>query len=337
VSIAQDNPGAELWLVSNNTADFGPKEDNWTGERTGSRDDCPILFHNELAAELATRGVADRVRYVTTLRLLEQHLASQFAPISASDLDERTGRLDASALAGKLMFGLLGHKVSAEKAALPPQVLAAQVVGAAEKQDGWSFTEGALRGADGWTARFSVDTELTVETFDGHRVDIQTKLLRVAGDITVSAGNTLDALFVTSVEALPDDPMRSLWERSTPIDLTALLQRIGSTIDSAALAKRAAANINFDAYLQQAAENIDFGALARQAAENIDLDALARQASESGVFPELGSGAEKASPATTQNSRHQQPDRPSEESAQDSEKQKPTLGKGTKKGSGRED
>jgi hypothetical protein len=210
LAIAQDRPDAEVWFVSDNHDDFGPKPGSWTGENTGERDDCPILFHWDLREDLDECGLSGRVNYVVSLKRLEQHIAARFAPIPESDLKVLADQINRKPLAERLMSAALGIGVDPERAALPLTAAAAEIAGTREQHDGWEFSEGALRGEAGWTARFAVDTEVDI-TFvrrDLTTGDI-TKKLRLFGDITVSSKNEVLGVVVTSAEALPDDPMRA--------------------------------------------------------------------------------------------------------------------------------
>ncbi len=216
LAIAQDRPDAEVWFVSDNHDDFGPKPGSWTGDNTGERDDCPILFHQDLREDLDERGLSSRVNYVVSVKRLEQHIAARFAPIPEPDLKALADQIDRKPLAERLMSATFGLEVDPEQAALPLAAVAGVIIGTREQHDGWEFSEGALRGESGWTARFAVDTEVDVR-FVRHDLsdsDI-TKKLRVFGDITVSSKNEVLDVVVTSAEALPDDPRRAKWvERS---------------------------------------------------------------------------------------------------------------------------
>ncbi|MFD3463230.1 PIN domain-containing protein [Nocardia fluminea] len=214
LSIAEDNPDTEVWFVSDNHVDFGPKVPNWTGDGTGERDDCPILFHQDLRDDLDERGLSGRVNYVVSLKRLEQYFAAQFAPIPEAKLANLVDQIDTNQLAGRLMMAALGRPVDPEQGALPLDAATAEIVAAREQHRGWEFSEGAGRGDAGWTARFAVDAEVDIEFIRG---DLsrgeETKRLRFFGDITVSLENQVLGLVVTSAEALPDDPMRARWVR----------------------------------------------------------------------------------------------------------------------------
>lgn len=218
LAIAQDRPDAEVWFVSDNHDDFGPKPGSWTGENTGERDDCPILFHRDLRDDLDERSLSNRVNYVVSMKRLEQHIAARFAPIPEPDLKALADQIDRKPLAEGLMSAAFGMEVDPEQAALPLAAVAAAIVGNREQDDGWEFSEGARRGKAGWTARFAVDTEVDI-TFVRHDLTLPngdvTKKLRLFGDITVSSENEVLDIVVTSAEALPDDPQRARWaERS---------------------------------------------------------------------------------------------------------------------------
>ncbi|WP_063128693.1 PIN domain-containing protein [Nocardia fusca] len=217
MAIAEDNADEEVWFISDNHLDFGPKADSWTGDGTGERDDCPILFHRALIAELESRGLAGRVRYVLSARRLEQYFAAMFSPISDADLTQLVDHLDKSVLAERLVEAARWLILDPEQTALPLPTRAAHLVGAREPLEGWEFSEGAGRGEAGWTARFAVDTEVDVDLLREDQDALvggeETKVLRLFGDITVSKEGDIRDIEVTSAEALPDDPMRARWTR----------------------------------------------------------------------------------------------------------------------------
>ncbi|MBB5161585.1 PIN domain-containing protein [Mycobacterium sp. AZCC_0083] len=214
LAAAQANPETEVWLVSDNHTDFGPKAGNWTSDGKGTRDACPILFHKELVAELTERRLSERVFYVLSLNRIEQHFASQFSPIDAETLERLVDILDDDALDNKLIEVLAGLVLDPDQAALPLEVQVAEVAGAREEVGGWIFTEGARRGDAGWTGRFSVDAEVDIAALDtqfaGHEY---TKELRLSGQVRVSPSGEVLEMTVDSAVALPGDPMRARRDR----------------------------------------------------------------------------------------------------------------------------
>ncbi|MBY8863976.1 PIN domain-containing protein [Nocardia sp. CA2R105] len=213
MAVAHENADEEVWFVSDNHQDFGPVAGNWTGVKTGERDDCPILFHHDLMADLDDGDLSGRVHYVVSVKRLEQHFAARFAPIADADLAGLVDRIDVGMLAERLVEAAWGLDLSPRQAALPLQAVAARIADAREQREGWSFSEGAGRGETRCTARFVVDTEIDIalvrEDLTG---ETETKQLRLFGDVTVSMDGELQDLVVTSAEALPDDPMRPRWD-----------------------------------------------------------------------------------------------------------------------------
>jgi predicted nucleic acid-binding protein len=214
LAAAQEYPNAEVWFVSDNHTDFGPKPPNWTGEGTGQRESCPILFHTDLIAELTDCDLDRRVFYVVSLARIEQHFASQFAPIDAGELQQLIDTVDKNVLAQKLVDAVAGFKLDPEEAALWLEVEAAEIIGAREQADGWTFTEAARRGDAGWTARFAVDTEVDIALVGtGLVASEHTNVLRLLGQVWVSSNGQILDIAVDSAEALPDDRMRDRWRR----------------------------------------------------------------------------------------------------------------------------
>ncbi|WP_245649849.1 PIN domain-containing protein, partial [Nocardia shimofusensis] len=212
LSVAEANPDAEVWFVSNNVDDFGPKNGNWTGEGRGKRDDCPLLFDPTLQQELVDRELSNRVHYVTGLRRLELHFASRFTPIDTDEFDKLISQLDHEKLSTRLSAAVDGLALNPRSAALELHTVAGEVSSSRVVADTWDFNEPARTNTAGWTARFSVDAEVDIETVDEHLAEgTTTKTLRLAGDLTVSADHTVCDLGVTTASALPDDPMRAQW------------------------------------------------------------------------------------------------------------------------------
>ncbi|OMB80797.1 hypothetical protein A5743_09580 [Mycolicibacterium conceptionense] len=210
LALANEHADDEIWLVSDNHHDFGPTPGDWTGPKSGKRDDCPINFDDHLADELAAQGLSDHVHYVVSAAALEQHLASQFAPIDAAELEQLAGTISMSAAAGQLMLLALGKPLDPDAAALPAGAELGEIVGVREQHQGWTFTDAARRGAAGWTARFAVDTEFDIEVAGAPWISSeQSKVLTVAGRVYVSPTGEIVDMAVDSIEAAPGDQERA--------------------------------------------------------------------------------------------------------------------------------
>ncbi|WP_043738098.1 PIN domain-containing protein [Nocardia asiatica] len=207
LDIAERHPDQEVWLGSANTGDFG-------AEKIDS-DAVPAKLQPSLVRELHERGLADRVRYVTKLDILEAHLASECAPLTPQQLRERSARFAQGRAWELLVNGMLGYQVDPASVALPFLASAAEVVGCAEKPlTEWLLTDAAGRGGDAWTARFTLDTEVDIEAVDQAGATREhSKILRISGILRVTATDEMEALTVTSIEALPEDPDRGRWKR----------------------------------------------------------------------------------------------------------------------------
>ncbi|WP_276823198.1 PIN domain-containing protein [Mycolicibacterium mageritense] len=254
LALANEHTDDEIWLVSDNHHDFGPTTGDWTGPKSGKRDDCPINFDDHLADELAAQGLSDRVHYVVSAAVLEQHLASQFAPIDAAELEQLAGTISMSAAAGQLMLLTLGKPLDPDAAALPAGAELGEIVGVREQHQGWTFTDAARRGAAGWTARFAVDTEFDIEVAGAPWIGSeQSKVLTVAGRVYVSPTGEIVDMAVDSIEAAPGDQERARRARrhasdamkdmrrwvsgpSTTSELAAQLGRINSPSTTSELA-----------------------------------------------------------------------------------------------------
>ncbi|ANQ71285.1 hypothetical protein AOT96_10760 [Rhodococcus sp. 008] len=215
MEVAKTNPDAEVWFVSTNNKDFGPSGKNWTGKNLGSKTDCPINFNDELTDELTNSGIPDRVHYVTTLPILEQHFANQWAPVSNEILSRWFNQTDQQNLADMLHAWLEGYPLDPEQSALPTNVFRAYVVSADRPSDGWQFSEGAGRGSNGgWTARFTVPVKVDISAVDSTATTSEhTKNLCFSGVLSVDSSEVLDSVEVMAATALPGDPNAELWVR----------------------------------------------------------------------------------------------------------------------------
>lgn len=212
LAVADEHPSEEVWLVSDNTKDFGPAPSSgWT------RDDCPLQLHKDLRQELTERALEARVKYVTTLERLEQHLAAQHAPIEEEALNALTSVLNFVELGDYLAVQAAGMTVDPFQSAL--SVTAAGAVINHLRTDGaeWTFSGAARRGEDSWTAKFDVVLDVDLEVAYPESTRIETKPLRLTGDIEVAEPSLVQSISIADVEALPKDPQRALWEPSPEI------------------------------------------------------------------------------------------------------------------------
>ncbi|MFD3746500.1 PIN domain-containing protein [Nocardia sp. NPDC058633] len=213
LSIAAENPDVEVWFVSENVGDFGPKDGNWVRAGGGRKDDCPLVFDPQLEQELTDLNLAGRVHYVTNLRRLERHFASRFEPIGDAEREKLIGDLDYDELGKQLSSAAEGFALDPRVAALDLHVSAGRVISAEPLGDTWRFDELARTNESGWTARFAVNTEVDFETVDQYGGGAGKKILRLAGDITVGVDRRICDVVVTTANALRDDPMRVQWKR----------------------------------------------------------------------------------------------------------------------------
>ncbi|MGW5385683.1 PIN domain-containing protein [Nocardia sp. NPDC003963] len=206
LNIAEDNPDATVWLVSENWKDFGPTQNNWTGPGKGERTDCPIQFHPQLKSELAERELKDRVNYVVSLGVLEQHFASQWQPIDGPALEaliEKVDRIELTRRVRELAKSLpidpetVGYSGSGE-------VFAVRV----RSFNNWAFDDGAGRPEDRWTVRFSVDVKadvITLMRIPTGSYDAAQRIvpLRLVGILTCTGGGNIADIAMSSIEAPP--------------------------------------------------------------------------------------------------------------------------------------
>ncbi|WP_067469050.1 PIN domain-containing protein [Nocardia amamiensis] len=229
MAVARQNLDEQVWFVSDNHNDFG----QGGIPNTDDHDDCSMPFHQHLVEDLGRYNLAERVRYVNSLRRLEQHLAAQYAPVPDAVLVDLVDNLDKNLLTRRLAASAPQLVVDPEQAALPLQVAAAQITGVRERDHGWEFSEGARRGEAGWTARFSVESEVDLSMIEADQTFSETtKLVRLLGDVAVASDGTIRDLVVSSAEALPDDPMRAPWvSRRSRVGSSASFSGVNSVIE----------------------------------------------------------------------------------------------------------
>ncbi|MEU4709973.1 PIN domain-containing protein [Nocardia salmonicida] len=211
LAIAEEQPHAEIWFVSENHEDFGlPGDNNWTGPNAGTKGDCPIAFHDHLAEDLEEIDALERVRYVRTISSLEQHLAARFRPIEDAQLREQ---IDIDALGEKFSAEATGRRVDPGEVGLAPWLQQAMVATTDPDAETWQFHDAARRASSGWTARFAVTAATRIAVIGAKgTIEFADKPLIYAGDLAAADDDgTLAQLTITSISALPDDPDLFLW------------------------------------------------------------------------------------------------------------------------------
>ncbi|NNH69051.1 DUF4935 domain-containing protein [Nocardia uniformis] len=211
MSVAEKNADDKVWFVSDNHRDFGQDS-----RGVNPKEACPFPLHPHLVDDLEGKELSGRVEYVVKMDRLVRDFESQFGPIPEMELTRLTGELDRASLGSRVVTALEGLVVDPQRGALPLDVVEAQILGAQEPTEEWQFSDGASRGESGWTTRFSVVTEVDIMAVDhGLTSREDTKPLQVSGDVMVSSDGKIEAVVVTSADALPDDPMRARWKRRT--------------------------------------------------------------------------------------------------------------------------
>jgi hypothetical protein len=230
LDIAGNRPNDEIWFVSDNAQDFGDSGAKKAGaESTGIESSRP--FHQDLQEELVSRGLQDRVKYSTSLQVLEQHIAALNGPISIEELARLRSSVDFEALNGILELLPQGEKVVPSEVALSPNVVEAFLNQLTAQKEPWEFTDAARRGEGRWTANYSVEAEAEIVTFtsDGTSA-VVTKPVRLSGFVNIKEPAEVEMIEMTSMSALPDDPDRALWETRVPVYLSDFNASRGSQI-----------------------------------------------------------------------------------------------------------
>jgi uncharacterized protein YeaC (DUF1315 family) len=238
LDVAEQHSAEDVWFVSENLKDFGPKTGDWT------RDDCPLQFHSHLCEDLEERGLKGRVHYVISMERVEQHLAAQHAPITDDTLHALTEQLDYALLGDYLAVQTAGIPVEPSQAALSPTAVRAAVNHVRTDEAKWSFNGAARRGEGSWTARFSVVVDVDMEVAYPESIRIETKPLRLTGDITIAEPSTIRSLTITSLGALRDDPQRALWEPVSHEVLDSMTRLAGLKVFTSETQERLARIVN---------------------------------------------------------------------------------------------
>ena len=207
LDIAKKKPDDIVWFLSNNHKDFGNKT-----ERSNGID----RFSPGLLRELADRRLKGRVRYASDLDALEQHFASQWAPIETADLSARKATLRMSLFTEFLSRTVIGFPLDPNQTGMPDNVIRAHIIGAATEDEGWKFDEAAGRGEGRWTAKFVVPVEVDIATIESPGATNEyTKTLNIAGVVTIDTDGSPISLAILSAVALPGDEVQERTERRT--------------------------------------------------------------------------------------------------------------------------
>jgi hypothetical protein len=203
--IAADDTDCEVWLVSANHTDFGDK--------TEDLEACPYPLHPHLIEDLEADELSDRVSYVRTVGRLKQHLAGTYDGLPPDDLEALANCLSEDEFEAHLSGEVLGLMVNNAAAALPLRTVDGIIDSYTSDPDSREFVDAALRGGGVWTAQFNESIQATVALIDvdGDTSSIE-KTLNVAGRLEAGTDGSVKELIVTSVEALPNDPMRRAYQ-----------------------------------------------------------------------------------------------------------------------------
>ena len=203
--IAADDTDCEVWLVSANHTDFGDK--------TEDLEACPYPLHPHLIEELEADELSDRVSYVRTVGRLKQHLAGTYDGLPPDDLEALINCLSGDEFEALLSDEVLGLMLNNAMAALPLRTVDGIIDFFTSDPGSRVFVDAALRGGGVWTAQFNESIHATVALIDvdGDTSSIE-KTLNVAGRLEAGTDGSVKELIVTSVEALPDDPMRRAYQ-----------------------------------------------------------------------------------------------------------------------------
>ncbi len=171
--------------------------------------------------------------YVRTLGRLVQHLAGKYDSQPESQREALISQLNQDKFEIALAASVDRFRLNPAAAALPLKA-AYGVVHAFDRDVGsLEFVDVAMRGGGEWTAQFKQPIYATVDLTDrAAETSNVDKTLNVAGRLTVGANGHVRSMIVTSIEALPDDPMLRAWRMAwDPMSDTGFAQNIRQQID----------------------------------------------------------------------------------------------------------
>lgn len=210
VELAKENPGEEIWWVSDNSSDFaapGENDEEW---------------HPELADELNSEGLLERVSLTKSVSTLFAALADRTAPIPEADKSALLEKVSLPELAGLISSEVLATKLDPREAALPRDTGSAEVTSFAGLSSDveWESLAGSGDGhiIGRFLTRASLGLDLVQEQNGVATVSFRRKMLEVSGVATLTHEGRIIALSVTSIEAAADDTGHSEWQpRQTEI------------------------------------------------------------------------------------------------------------------------
>ncbi|MGY4868389.1 PIN domain-containing protein [Mycolicibacterium elephantis] len=201
LSIAARDKDCDVWLVSANINDFGGDTDD--------QEACPYPLHPQLIEDLETANLSGRLSYVKTLGRLRQHLAATYEALPANERGALIEALRMDEFDSRLSSALVGEVLDKASVALPVKTLEGVLEYFVTTPDTLEFVDAAKRGGGTWTAQFHLKIEASVALLldEGDTSSIE-KTLMIAGRIEAGIDGNVRDLIVSSIEAMPGDPMR---------------------------------------------------------------------------------------------------------------------------------
>ncbi|BCW12847.1 hypothetical protein NtRootA2_41290 (plasmid) [Arthrobacter sp. NtRootA2] len=222
LDVAAKKSDHEVWFVSNNDQDFGDPSASARKNSAGAEaPQLPRPLHPDLLQELERRGLSGRVKYATTLRALEAHIAALHGAIPEDELTELIAAINLEALQNLLndqasmRWDQPRIRMSAKAAALNPRYSHCLVNKVLPRSHAWDFSDAAGRVKDRWIANFSVEVDANIVAIQGDPLELMPvfieKPLLATGTVTFTKDGEPVELQVSGFEALPDDPDRGIW------------------------------------------------------------------------------------------------------------------------------
>jgi hypothetical protein len=151
----------------------------------------------------------------------------------------------------------MGEILDKATAALPVKTVQAILDGFTGTSDSLEFVDAAMRGGGVWTAQFHLNIDATVALLlEGGDTSSIAKTLIIAGRLEAGTDGSVKELLVTSIEALPSDPMRRAYARWLDISR---LPDVGTFDFSALAAKGLGPEVGTFDFSALAAKGLDVG------------------------------------------------------------------------------
>lgn len=195
--IAEDNPGVDVWWLSDNSGDFG------IGKKQNRE------LHPDLIEDIAEKSLTGKVHWEINPRTLEARIKALTAPVEQSKWDEIVGgSAVGDAMMLQLAAALEGTELNPREIPLPRRARTA-TVGAVGQVKNLVWSEVARAGETGYVAGFTALSDILFQTISaapaGFDFEDIPKFVQISGIANFDGPNSLTDVTVNEVSALPGD------------------------------------------------------------------------------------------------------------------------------------